>query len=203
MNQVPDPAWDVAATAWEDVIERYASFVQVQTWRGRTHMPDGTRIPDHLDPSKARRLADGLLKKVRPLVAQRSLPRYAYPVEQAAMNALLKAAAPMARTAARCPRWLWLLRRAVILNRDGYTCQYCSRTAWHAYSDMKRTLRFELDHRKARSRLRNREAFDVENTVTACRSCNVIKGQMEIEPFYAELESLARAVLRKRLSTLT
>jgi 5-methylcytosine-specific restriction endonuclease McrA len=164
-------------------------------------MPDDTTILDHLEPAVARRLANGLLKKIGPLVEQGQLPKHAHPVEQAALDVLTKSAARGAQTADRCPRWLWLIRRAVILNRDRYTCRYCRRTAWEVYTETKRTLRFELDHRKARSRLTDRAAFDVKNTVTACRSCNVIKGQMEIEPFLAELESLAKGVLRRLSAT--
>ena len=82
-----------------------------------------------------------------------------------------------------------------MLNRDGYTCVYCRRTAWDVYRELGATLRFELDHRTAKSRLGNaRDDFVPKNVVTACRSCNVIKGQMTPDHFRRELQSLASAV---------
>lgn len=57
------------------------------------------------------------------------------------------------------------------------------------------TLRFELDHAEAKSRLGDRrDDFDMGNIVVACRSCNVMKGQMEPAAFMRELRSLAAAV---------
>src|SRR5439155_758778 len=87
-------------------------------------------------------------------------------------------------------------RVAILLNCDRYTCAYCSRSAWHAHEELGATLRFELDHRRAKSRLHRRDDFDLRNMRTACRSCNVIKGQMEASRFLRELRSLARAALR-------
>jgi 5-methylcytosine-specific restriction endonuclease McrA len=134
-----------------------------------------------------------------PLVALGRLPKHGYPVQQTTLDVLANAAR-LRQDAGHPPVWLWHLRRALLPNRDGYTCQYCGRNAWDALFELGRTLRFEVDHKIAASRLADRYAFDVANMVMACRSCKVIKSQMELQPFYSELRSLARAIVRRNES---
>jgi len=98
----------------------------------------------------------------------------------------------------RGPKLLWHLWRAVIFNRDGYTCSYCSRSTWEVEAEQGRGLRFELDHIAPRARLGDEcDDFDAGSITTACRSCNVLKGQMDITRFETELRSLANAVNHK------
>jgi 5-methylcytosine-specific restriction endonuclease McrA len=93
---------------------------------------------------------------------------------------------------------MWHLWRAVIFNRDGYTCRYCGRSTWDIEAAQGRGLRFELDHSTPRAGLgEDCDDFDEGNIVTACRSCNVLKGQMDITHFEVEVRSLAEAVVRK------
>jgi 5-methylcytosine-specific restriction endonuclease McrA len=99
----------------------------------------------------------------------------------------------------RCPTSLQThFQRAFLLNDQGYSCAYCGRTAWGVYAEgtntERRTLRFEVDHRTAR-RL-SPQKFDPDNLVAACRSCNVIKGEMPESALRDELRSLAAAVRR-------
>jgi hypothetical protein len=76
--------------------------------------------------------------------------------------------------------------------------RYCGRSAWQVHRELGATLRFELDHRKAKSILgKNRNDFDWRNIVVACRSCNVVKGQMKRAQFQKELRSLSAAVVRR------
>lgn len=76
----------------------------------------------------------------------------------------------------RCPSALQVhFQRAFLLNTGAYTCAYCGRTAWDVYAEEtgrtdRRTLRFEVDHRITRRRLRDPKKFDPENLVVACRS---------------------------------
>jgi 5-methylcytosine-specific restriction endonuclease McrA len=93
--------------------------------------------------------------------------------------------------------------RAFLLNRAGYTCLYCRRTAWGVYeedagSEPPRTLRFEVDHRTTRRPLQDPNGFDLQNLVIACRSCNTIKAEMAETRFRRELRSLASAVWDSR-----
>lgn len=131
------------------------------------------------------------------LVEKEVLSDTAHPIDQTRIDRMLRAFGHDGRRIDRCPRWLWHLWRAIVLNRDGYTCRYCGRTAWEVYAEQRRTLRFELDHSRAKSRLKMRDDFEIGNIVAACRSCNVMKGQMEESAFLAELESLAKSVAQR------
>jgi 5-methylcytosine-specific restriction endonuclease McrA len=59
------------------------------------------------------------------------------------------------------------------------------------------TIRFALDHLSPKARQPVRDDFDLKNIVLACRSCNEVKGTMEIERFHQELASLGRALVAK------
>lgn len=106
----------------------------------------------------------------------------------------------------RCSTKIGLhLLRAFLFNAAAYSCLYCGRTAWDVYSEdtgtePRRTLRFEIDHRTTRRRLGDPDLFDPANLVVACRSCNTIKGELPEARFRRELESLASAVHRARVS---
>jgi hypothetical protein len=188
-------------TDWHELIARYIAYVQTKTWRGRTHKPDGTEIANCLGSSEASRLAEKLQGTVMSLVDREVLLGIAHPIDQDRIDKILSTIGHTGRRFDRCPRWLWHLWRAIVLNRDGYTCRYCGRTAWQVYAEQERTLRFELDHSRAKSRLDVRDDFEVGNIVAACRSCNVMKGQMEETAFLAELESLAKSFVRRRALT--
>jgi hypothetical protein len=190
----PDSSWRTPAVIWREVIERYIVHRQVPTWRGRTHAADGRELPDRWSTQKATRLRHRLEIRVAQAVDSSLLPPSAFPVDAAAFQRLLDAEGLTGRPVTKCPPWLVELRRAVILNRDRYTCGYCRRSAWDVFEEEGRTLRFELDHRRARSRLADCDDFDLANIFAACRSCNVIKGQMDEETFLRELRSLGKAV---------
>ena len=96
---------------------------------GRTHMPDGTVIPDHLEARAATRLRDRLLALVDQAVSVGDLPGRPYPPPSSLFVRMLDNAG-RGRKARRAAVWLVHLRRLVVVNRDGYTCRYCSRTAW-------------------------------------------------------------------------
>jgi hypothetical protein len=98
----------------------------------------------------------------------------------------------------KCPKAVWHLWRAMVFNRDRYTCVHCGRSTLAVQVAESRGLRFELDHSTPRARLGEAcDDFDAANIRTACRSCNVLKGQMEADQFAAELISLAEGVVRK------
>jgi hypothetical protein len=146
-----------------------------------------------MSPAQAVRLESTLLGLVEPLMRTRAVSAVASPAD---IDAVLKHAGHSGRRFDKCPKRLWHLWRALVFNRDRYTCQYCGRSTWEVYEEQGRGLRFELDHAIPRARLSNCDDFDPGNIITACRSCNVLKGQMETGRFRAELESLARAVVR-------
>lgn len=86
--------------------------------------------------------------------------------------------------------------RAFIFDRDDYTCQYCGRstvTVW-SESNRQRTMSLTCDHYNPR--MKGGREYWIENTRTACWSCNKIKSTWPDTILRFELKSLAEAVLR-------
>ena len=197
MALTPDPAWSSAAKTWDALVDRYVRFRRVKAWRGRTHAADGTLNPNRLTAAQGRTARRRLTDRITTLRAQGLLPAFPHRLRPRTMHTIISRFAPH-RQFSKAPGWLQDLWRAMLLNRDRYTCCYCRRSAWSTHRELGATLRFELDHRQAKSRLRRQDDFDLRNICVACRSCNVIKGQMKPSRFVRELQSLARAVLRQR-----
>ena len=158
-------------------------------------MRDGSEARECITIKQAMRLEASLLAAVVPLIDSGELARTVAEPDIRHIAARLNYSG---RRFDQCPKRLWHLWRAVIFNRDGYTCKYCGRSTWEVEATQGRGLRFELDHSTARARLgEDCDDFDERNIVTACRSCNVLKGQMDNTRFEVELRSLADAVSRK------
>ena len=158
-------------------------------------MRDGSKARECITIKQATRLEASLLAAVLPLIDSGVLARTVAALDIKHIAARLNYSG---RRFDQCPPRLWHLWRAVIFNRDGYTCRYCGRSTWEVEATQGRGLRFELDHSTPRARLgEDCDDFDGENIVTACRSCNVLKGQMDNTRFEVELRSLAEAVSRK------
>lgn len=151
--------------------------------------------PNRLTASEGQRIRRLLSDKVYQLVHEQILPRRPSKLRQSAIDRLLDWAGARRDGTRQTPMWLDHLWRAILLNRDRYSCPYCGRTAWDANKQLGAILRFELDHRRAKSRLKVRDDFDLRNIRIACRSCNVIKGQMGRARFLRELRSLSSAFL--------
>lgn len=184
--------WSVPATTWENVIERYICYRQVTAWRARTRDKNNELVSQCDTPAEAERRRSGLQRAVG-LIRGRNPDMPCDPLlfdVPDVFSALRVGVSRPERTTENDIRHLW---RAVLFNRDGYTCQYCGRTAWGVFagSDSTRTLRFEPDHRIPR--IDGPGEFDAPNTVTACLSCNRMKAQLTEEQFVSELESLAAA----------
>lgn len=93
-------------------------------------------------------------------------------------------------------RFLDTFWRALIFDRDEYTCAYCRRSVAGVWEESKhrRTISLTCDH--CRPKADGGEDYSLVNTRTACWSCNGIKSTLPENVFPAEVESLARAVLR-------
>lgn len=148
-----------------------------------------------MDKAEAEKIRTRILKHLNVALQSGHLPPKAYPLSPRSFESLLDARRLVGRAVTKCPEWLQDFRKAVVLNAAGYTCAYCGRTAWDIFKREKRTLRFEMDHRTAKAVIADCNDFDMANIVAACRSCNVMKGQMTEAVFRKELESLARAVV--------
>jgi 5-methylcytosine-specific restriction endonuclease McrA len=187
--------WNQSATNWPELIERYTAYLATPRWRGKVLTSAGADAQDCITSTQAARLQASLLALVAPLIDSGVVARTVVAPEIRRIATSLNYSG---RRFDECPKRLWHLWRAVIFNRDGYTCRYCGRSTWEVEAAQGRGLRFELDHATPRARLSmDCDDFDEENIVTACRSCNVLKGQMDSSRFEVELRSLAQAVKRK------
>lgn len=195
---MPDSAWNAPANTWGEAIDRYVAFLQVPTWRASVKRDGSDRAPC-LSREQGELLGGrmrSVLRRLRGARAVDSAP------SRRDLSYLWSLQGRQIARSERCPSALQVhFQRAFLLNAAGYTCLYCGRTAWGVYAEdtglpERRTLRFEVDHRITRRRLRDPKRFDPENLVVACRSCNAIKGEMPEDAFRRELASLATAVLQ-------
>lgn len=195
MALVPSSTWSTPAECWKDVVARYVHFRRVKAWKGRVRDADGRLHANRITKAAGLRLSKTLEAHVDRLLKARSLPVDVQSVTNATMSGLVKDANADRADFNSAPKWLRDLWRAIVFNRDAYTCRYCHRSAWDAHAALGATLRLELDHRRAKSRLgTRRNDFSMSNIALACHSCNTIKGQMTPTQCRRELESLAASI---------
>jgi len=102
------------------------------------------------------------------------------------------------KTAGRGPshKALWDgLWRAIIYDRDNYTCYFCYRSGEEGITIRKfgrLALRLQLDH--INPRCYGGPDYRLSNIRTACRLCNQGRFRLSEEHFRAELLSLAKSV---------
>jgi len=191
---VPDPAWSVPAPCWSEAIARYTVFLRIPSWRASVRRSSHEAGLSSAASASLRQQMMAALARAggERLPASKPLSRH--------LTILWNRRGRTMPRAERCPMKLQVhFQRAFVLNAGGYACAYCGRTAWEVYEEhyddeSPRTLRFEVDHHITRGRLPDPSRFDPKNLVVACRSCNVIKGEMTVRRFRIELESLAAAV---------
>lgn len=194
-DAAPDAAWREPVTTWVEILDRYATFLQVRTWRASVKRDGGERAP-RLSPSEAGSLRNAMLNTLERGARGKSRAK----AKLKDLDDLRRRLGRHIPRSERCPSKLQVhFQRAFLLNASGYTCSYCHRTAWGVYAEdcgeePRRTLRFEVDHRMTRRSLTDPKDFDARNLVAACRSCNVVKAEMPERRFLFELGSLSRAV---------
>lgn len=191
--------WCTPTTDWDVLIDRYVSYRQVPAWRARTRRKNGDKVPERLTKAEAKELRKALQRTVGILQERDAacVPHLLTPAIAKILTSLREGPSWKERCRKKDVHQLW---RALILNRHGYTCHHCSRTASAVFAETgTRTLRFELDHRKSRSA--DDHAFDIGNLVASCLSCNRVKAQLTEERFIEELRSLAEAVHRRYAKT--
>jgi len=102
------------------------------------------------------------------------------------------------RTVGRGPshRAFWDgLWRAIIYDRDNYTCYFCHRSGEEGVTIRKLgrlALRLQLDH--INPRCQGGPDYSLSNIRTTCRLCNQGRFRLSEEHFRAELLSLANSV---------
>ena len=205
--------------SWTEAIARYLEFRSWPSWRGRDFV-DGKPAPDHLEPEQCAKLEKQLSRWVHAACAEGLLPESLRGIEQRHIDELVTKfgedprsssgwmpdprrglaepdGQPNGKGVKRKGKGIWRehLFRLIVLDRGDYTCEYCGRNAGAVHKAEKRTLRLEIDHRDARSK--SGLGWSLANITVACRSCNVMMGQLDRERFIAELRSLAAAVAAK------
>jgi 5-methylcytosine-specific restriction endonuclease McrA len=198
MALIPDPIWSKSTDDWSELVARYCHFRRVKSWRGRERTLDGRMRQNRLQKVRAQRVGARLSARIKELREKGILPERVSMLSDASITRVAEYAVYAGANRANFdsgPAWLKDLWRAFVLNRDGYTCRYCHRSAWEAHAELGAVPRFENDHTRAKARLGGRRNdFSVKNIVLACRSCNMIKGQMTLHQFKRELASLARSI---------
>ena len=177
---------------WGRVIRRYTTHLGQPCWRGRTVVERGAPAPGRASDASVRRVKGALEELVTKLPGNRT------PARVSAIQVVLQRAGHDGRRFDKCPKAIWHLWRALVFDRDNYTCRYCGRDSEQLLETEGRVLRLELDHVSPRAASSECDDFDALNIATACRSCNVMKGQMDERLFRLELDSLARSVQQLR-----
>jgi hypothetical protein len=91
-------------------------------------------------------------------------------------------------------RHLW---EALVLDRDGYRCRHCGRSAWSVWQEEGRRRSIQLEVEPVRPSVRVGDRPGLADAATACATCRRIKRALPRDPFLDELRSLARAVTER------
>lgn len=178
--------------SWEVFQRRFAAYQAMPTWNHWLHPPDryGVLSPYDMEHmrQKGQHASERLKEAISRLKRDRRFPKRPSEITQRDMARIVKERIipkPLRDT-------FW---RALIFDRDQYTCSYCRRSVAGVWEESKhvRTISLTCDHCRPKSD--GGEDYSLSNTRTACWSCNEIKSTLPENVFPKELQSLARAVL--------
>jgi hypothetical protein len=179
-----------ASENWDQLRRRYRRHRGRAFWGYKTFVPNGR---GQLSPGllraqreQGRRAADRLDEAIRLLRRGRMLPKTPRAFAQRDLGVIVqRRILPLPLLAA--------FNKATILDRDGYRCSYCHRSADEVWLESRRTrtLYFEVDHRQPR--MRRGLQYSLDNCCTACLFCNGAKRAWPIPVFQQELRSIAKA----------
>lgn len=173
------------ADPWDALTERFDKFVAMPCLLGS-------------GPDTDRRKAVALRRKVCDQLDEARhkvlLPRAPRQLTQRHVRQMLESMKTIGRGPSHRAFWdgLW---RAIIYDRDNYTCYFCNRSGEEGITIPKfgrLALRLQLDHINPRSH--GGPDYQLSNIRTACRLCNQGRFRLSEEHFRAELLSLAKSV---------
>jgi 5-methylcytosine-specific restriction endonuclease McrA len=187
------------SATWRELTERYSTYRAMPVWgtmvrvpdiRGRLHPGDATAIAE-----RGRRAWARVDRVIRRFDERCAGLWPATPDVLLADPALLGRLRDVARPGLSSLRNFW---DAVVFDRDGYECRYCGRDAFEflRHTGQLRTIWLVVDHLDAGKNVRGE--FDPTNSVTACWTCNTIKGPLPEEAFLQELDLLVDARTQHR-----
>jgi hypothetical protein len=173
------------AESWDALIERFDKFVSMPCLLGSG--PDTNR--------RVAVLLRGIVRdQLDEAISKALLPQRPHQFAQRHVSPMLKSMKTAGRGPSHRPLWngLW---RAIIFDRDNYTCYFCYRSGEDGITIRKfgrLALRLQLDHINCRSH--GGPDYRLSNIRTACRLCNQGRFRLSEEHFRAELLSLAKSV---------
>jgi hypothetical protein len=176
-----------SAKSWEDLVDRFNKFASMPCLKGAGPDTTMTKAP------VVRRKVQAQLEEAK---EKALLPRRPHQLRQRQVDRLVKSMKSAGRGPSHKALWngLW---RAIIFDRDNYTCYFCHRSGEEGITVQKfgsLALRLQLDHIKPKSH--GGHDFKLSNIRTTCRLCNHGRFRLSEEHFRAELLSLAQSVCR-------
>jgi len=145
--------------------------------------------------SKAAIVGNRVRSQLREAQDKNLVPPTPSDLKQRHVSAMLMSLKSAGRGPAHRALWngLW---RAIILERDNYTCYFCRRSGEEGVTIPgfgRLALRLQLDHIKPRAH--GGQDYRLSNVRTACRICNQGRDRLSEAHFRAELLSLAKSVV--------
>ena len=145
--------------------------------------------------AQARRASDRVSGTIDQLRKWKLLPDLPSTVKQSTVNAIARAVRKKAIQTKPYVRAFW---EALILDRAGFACQHCGRTAGATFKEFggRRSIRLAVDHlrpidpRKRKRIMRELRDLRFDNCVSACTTCNTLKSHWPVKVFEQELHSL-------------
>jgi hypothetical protein len=184
----------VPSTTWEEFLGTYRRYRELPVWEEPLAVPNNRGLLSRgvIRALRERRLqaavqVEAAMARLREDAAWPAAPGE---VTQAAVDRLLGGR----RLSREARRHLW---EALILDRDGYRCRHCGRSAWSVWQDEGRRRSIQLEVEPVRPSVRVGDRPSLEDTATACATCRRIKRALPRDPFLDELCSLARAVAER------
>lgn len=185
------PSLRPLSQSWEEFVELYRDYRNKPVWGTWKIVPTGRLRIRPIDfkeiEGRGRRAVLMLEGAVQTIRDSYPIPQKLGPISFAAL----------VRRSLLNPRVLNTLREAVVFDRDAYSCRYCGRSVDGVWENEKRrrTIRLVVDHLYPVSR--GGDTHHLRNCVTACWTCNTLKGPLSERAFLHELQSLALAVTQR------